>query len=116
MGACPEHIPTGDTKHTVFMAVTMGIPQEDIARLLDISKKTLYKYYRRELDNGALVANIEVKKKMYEKCMNGDSAMLIFWGKTKMGMKESSSIDLKVGKLDDILQEIDGTTAGLPTD
>lgn len=68
----------------------IGIPQEDVAKVIGIDVKTLYKYYREELDTAMIKANAAVGGKLYQKCMQGDTASILFWMKTKMGWKETS--------------------------
>jgi hypothetical protein len=66
----------------------LGITQEDIATMLQIDHKTLYKYFRRELDTGAIEANMRVAQSLYTnatKHMNVGAQ--IWWTKTRMGWK-----------------------------
>lgn len=67
----------------------VGIPQEDIAKVLGITAKTLRKHYREELDVGAIKANAAVGGTLYRMATSGEHpACTIFWGKTKMGLRE----------------------------
>jgi hypothetical protein len=67
----------------------MGTPQEDIGRLLKIDVKTLYKYYREELDLGLVAANAQIGGALFKKAMGGDTTAMIFWLKTRAGFKEA---------------------------
>lgn len=65
-----------------------GTPHEEIAALVGISEPTLRKLYKKELIQGANMAKLGVRKKLYERCMAGDTACLIFYAKTQLGWKE----------------------------
>lgn len=67
-----------------------GIPQTDMAKVVGISVNSMKKYYGQELDSGHTLANLAVGNRLFEKCMEGDTACLIFWAKTRMGWREKS--------------------------
>ena len=71
-----------------------GTSIEDVSRAVGISVPTLRKLYANELEKGAALANIAVGKKLFERCMAGDAAALIYWTKTRMGWKETQKVDL----------------------
>lgn len=75
--------------------VSFGVPQEDIAKVIGIDKKTLYKYYREELDTAAAIANTKVASMLFNKCMEGDTASILFWLKTKAQWREVSKLDIQ---------------------
>ena len=89
MAGKPAHEPTKESRNQVSAMTSFGIPQEEICTVLGITKKTLYKYYREELDTAAAKANTKVASMLYKKCMDGDTASILFWMKTKMGWKET---------------------------
>ena len=69
-----------------------GIPEADIACLLEIDPKTLRRHYRRELDKGHIKANSRVAENLYRKATGeGREAVTaaIFWLKTRAGWKET---------------------------
>ena len=66
----------------------VGIPQEDIARVLKIDSKTLRLHYRDELDTAATMANAVIGGKLFRKAKEGDTACLIWWTKSRMGWSE----------------------------
>lgn len=70
-----------------------GVPQDDIAKVLGISKNTLRKYYLDELDTAAIKANAKIAGKLYEKAMSGDSASIFFWLKTRAKWKETHAVE-----------------------
>jgi hypothetical protein len=80
--------PTDEQRRHVLSMTGLGITQEDIATMLQIDHKTLYKYFRRELDTGAIEANMRVAQSLYTnatKHMNVGAQ--IWWTKTRMGWK-----------------------------
>lgn len=66
-----------------------------IAQVLQIDVKTLYKYYRRELDTARDLANAQVGGALFNKALAGDTTAQIFWMKTRARWKEELAIDLK---------------------
>jgi hypothetical protein len=78
----PPHEPTKASRDAVRLYAAMGTPQEDIGRLLKIDVKTLYKYYREELDLGLVAANAQIGGALFKKAMGGDTtAMILFSNK-----------------------------------
>jgi len=64
----------------------MGMDQVSISALLDITPKTLRKFYRHELDTGAAKANLSVARSLYERASGGkDTIASIFWLKARAG-------------------------------
>jgi DNA-binding XRE family transcriptional regulator len=64
----------------------MGVHQEQIAKVLGISPKTLRKHYRQELDISAIEANFEVTETLFKMATSGtNTAASIFWVKTRCG-------------------------------
>lgn len=100
------------TPHDAGLAVRIqsmaevGSPLEDIASICGISVPTLRKVYRKELKNGAAIANMKVGRRLFEKCMQGDTASLIFWAKTRMGWREKDKKEIKTTDLGTIASSI----------
>jgi hypothetical protein len=92
-GGRPPHIPDEKTRKTVEAMSSYGVPQEDIALVLDIDRKTLSKHYRRELDTAATKANAMVAGRLYQKCMKDDTSSIIFWLKTRAKWRDNSKDD-----------------------
>lgn len=86
--------PTQAERNKVELCAAMGYTQEQIAMLLDKSVDSLDRHCRRELDSGVLKVNAAIGGKLFQKAMNGDTASLIFWAKTRMGWKETSGLDV----------------------
>jgi hypothetical protein len=71
-----------------------GTQQDTLCDILEISKRTLRKYYRRELDLGAAEANTRIIAKLFDVAMKGNIAGLIFWAKTRCGFNERNFVEL----------------------
>ena len=86
------HQPTPDGRRQVEAMAGYGIPEADIACVLEIDAKTLRKHYRRELDTGHIKAGAGVAENLYRKATGeGREAVTaaIFWLKTRCGWKET---------------------------
>lgn len=90
----PSHVPTDKTRNQVEAMSSYGIPQEDIARVLNICKNTLRKHYKEELETAETKANAMVAGQLYKNCMAGKEASIFFWLKTRAGYKETSKQEL----------------------
>jgi hypothetical protein len=91
--ARPEHQPTPSNRKQVEALAAYGIPQDDIGRVIGISKPTLEKHYREELDTGATKATARVAESLYKKATGDGTAAVtaaIFWLKTRAGWRETS--------------------------
>jgi len=76
-------------RRQVKSMVALGLKQEEIATLLEITPKTLRKHFRGELDRGALEANAEVMRSLFKMATSGkNTAATIFWVKTRCGLRE----------------------------
>ena len=94
-GGRPPHEPTKATRDTVRLHAIVGTRHEMIAQVLQVDVKTLYKYYRRELDTARDLANAQVGGALFNKALAGDTTAQIFWMKTRARWKEELAIDLK---------------------
>ena len=90
-GGRAPHEPTEASRRQVRALAAYGIPQDEIARVLGISKPTLEKHYRPELDRAETEANAKVAESLFRKA-TGDGAQAvtaaIFWLKTRARWKE----------------------------
>lgn len=82
------HKPTAEKRKRVETFVSLGIDHSAIAKLEGIDKKTLYKYYREELDLGAVRANAAVAQKLFALAMKGDRVACIVWLNNRAGWVE----------------------------
>ena len=79
-----------------------GIPEADIATVLEIDPKTLRKHYREELDTGQIKATAKVAESLFRKATGDGSQSVtaaIFWLKTRGGWRETPQ-DHRVGHYD----------------
>ena len=96
----PLHQPTDKTRAEIIALRSYGVPIKEVAAYIGIDDKTLYKYYREELENSALKANANVGKFLYQ-AASGQALTTgathsdcvraaMFWAKTRMGWKETN--------------------------
>ena len=101
----PTHKPTPETSAEVRALASFGVPQEEIATYLDIDPKTLRKYYKDELMQSRLKVHARVGSFLvnaatgaalkqgtgatYRDCLTA----AIFYGKTRMGLKETAGLE-----------------------
>lgn len=68
-----------------------GLDQEQISEVIGISRPTLRKYYRKELDSGMLVANAKVAESLFRQATDPEKPNVvagIFWMKARAGWKD----------------------------
>lgn len=70
-----------------------GVPQDDIACMLDIAPKTLREHFRRELDVGIAKANARIGQTLFQQATGGNTAAAIFWAKARMGWREKIGVE-----------------------
>jgi len=86
-----QHEPNEKDRKMVESMTGHGIPHLDIAKVVGISLPTLYKWYRLELDTGAVKANSMIAQSLYQKALGngaGAVAACIFWLKVRAGWVE----------------------------
>ena len=77
----------------VVKMASLGTSQEDIAFVIGISPKTLRKYFRKELNESAINANLQVAETLFKMATSGNHiAATIFWAKTRNGFKVPTPI------------------------
>jgi hypothetical protein len=87
-----SHKPDPTSRRQVEAMAGYGVPEADIATVLDLDPKTLRKHYRSELDKGHIKATTKVAENLYRKATGeGREAVIaaIFWLKTRAGWKET---------------------------
>lgn len=85
--------PTPTQRTLVEIGVASGLKQDEIASALGVSVDSLARHCRKELDTGGLGANLKVGGALFAKCMKGDVASIIWWEKTRAGMKDLSRVE-----------------------
>jgi predicted ArsR family transcriptional regulator len=85
--------PTEEQRRTVRAMSGYGVPQDDIATLLEIDPKTLRKHFRRELERGSIEATAKVGQSLFHMATEGNSvAAAIFWMKARAGWREKHEL------------------------
>lgn len=87
--------PTAREREQVEAMAGFGVPYEQIAALVrdGIHKETLFKHFRKELDQGKAKANAQIGKTLFQQATSGNTAAAIWWSKSQMGWRETQSID-----------------------
>ncbi len=85
----PPHKPTDESRKAVETMAGYGILQEDIGKVVGVSKPTLEKHYREELDTGAIKANSMVAQSLYNQAISGNVTAAIWWTKARMKWSET---------------------------
>ncbi len=95
--------PTEEQRRTVRAMSGFGIPQEDIATLLDLDPKTLRKHYRRELDRGSIEATAKVAQSLFNMAtVDKNVAAAIFWMKARAGWREKHEVQITARPLSEL--------------
>lgn len=77
----------------VMACMASGFTQEQVAAILKIDHETLVKHCRHELDVGHLEIDAKIGGKLVQKCLAGDLGSIIWYEKTRRGMKETSGLE-----------------------
>ena len=85
--------PTKDERAQVAQMASVGITHEQIALCVrdGISADTLVKYFGAELKTARIKANAKIGGKLYNEAMNGNVTAMIWWTKSQMGWRETST-------------------------
>ncbi|MCE3608063.1 hypothetical protein LXA47_31325 [Massilia sp. P8910] len=88
-----RHVPTDEVREIVRRLSQVGIPQEDIAEALAITRPTLDKHYKKELKTAKIIMLADVCGALYKNAMDGNVAAQIFIMKTRGPKGEWSTTD-----------------------
>src|ERR1700738_620940 len=66
----------------------LGVPQDDIAKIVGCAPKTLRKRFRNELDRGVAEANAMISGSLFTAAKAGNITAMIFWLKTRAHWRE----------------------------
>jgi DNA-binding Lrp family transcriptional regulator len=80
--------PSDKERNMVKLLAAVGIPQEDIADALGMSRRNLARRFAHELAHGAKAVHAKLAAKAVTMAAAGDRTMLIFVLKTKFGWRE----------------------------
>jgi hypothetical protein len=75
-------------REKVWHLAGLGVPQDDIAKIVGCSPKTLRKRFRDELDRGVAEANAIISGCLFAAAKAGNIAAMIFWMKTRAHWRE----------------------------
>lgn len=110
-GGSNRHKPTDAQREVVKALASYGTPQVDIAAYIGISKPTLEKHYRAELDTAATHATAQVAQSFFKKCVGApavidqatgkvlraevkpDTIAQIFWLKARAGWRDTTAVE-----------------------
>jgi hypothetical protein len=106
--ARPAFVVTEGLRENVLHLAGLGVPQNDIAKIVGCSPKTLRKRFRDELDRGAAEANAIVAGCLFAAAKAGNTAAMIFWMKTRAHWRErppasSDVADADAGSTSEVL-------------
>jgi len=85
--------PTDEQRRTVRAMVAYGVPQTEIANVIDVNKRTLEKHFRKEIDAATAEANAKVAQALYHNAVNGNVGAQCFWLKTRAGWRENHRVE-----------------------
>ena len=87
--ARPTYRITEKMRKMVKTMASLGCRHEDIAKIMEMTPKTLRKHFRSELDTGAIEANSKVVQSLFEMATKGKNpSAAIFWAKARCGWRE----------------------------
>lgn len=89
-----KHKPSEQQRNLVLALAGYGVPQEQIARLVQVDPTTLRQRYRDELDQGAPHANAKVAQNLFKIATGpGREAVTaaMFWLRARAGWSEFSA-------------------------
>ena len=75
-------------REKVLHLAGLGVPQNDIAKIVGCAPKTLRKRFREELDRGVAEANAIISGCLFAAAKGGNTTAQIFWMKTRARWRE----------------------------
>lgn len=96
----PPHEPTKATRALVEMGLSGGFTQEQIARVIGISDKTLRKYYAAEIADGGSTAALRVAGNLFRiatQTADNKAALTagIFWLKSRQRWRTTDGVEVE---------------------
>lgn len=87
--------PTAREREQVEAMAGYGVPHDQIACLVrdGIHHETLYKYFRKDLDQGKAKANAKIGQTLFQQAVNGNTSAAIWWSKSQMGWRETNNMN-----------------------
>lgn len=97
----PPFEPTAEQRRMARAMSGLGLPQDQIALLLEIDPKTLRKHFRDDLDRGMAEANVKVGQTLFGMATTGNNvAATIFWMKARAGWREKHEVVVSADPLE----------------
>ena len=75
----PAHKPTSKERRYVEALASYGVPEADIARVVGITRHTLHKHYRDQIENGVIRTNAQVAGFLFSAAKKGSVPAMMFW-------------------------------------
>jgi hypothetical protein len=91
--ARPAFVVNDAMRERVRHLAGLGVPQDDIAKIIGCAPKTLRKRFRDELDRGVAEANATVSGYLFAAAKAGNITAIIFWLKTRAHLRERMAPD-----------------------
>lgn len=92
--------PTQEQRRLARAMAGLGLPQDQIALLLEVDPTTLRKHFRDDLDRGMAEANVKIAQSLFNMATTGGSvAAAIFWMKARAGWREKHEITVATDPL-----------------
>jgi hypothetical protein len=91
--APPRFKPTEDQRELVKRAAACGLTNEQVANVLGVSEATVKKYFALELHTSSDKANMAVAGALFKSAMGGNVTAQIFWCKTRLGWRETTTLE-----------------------
>jgi len=98
--ARPAFVVDEALREKVWHLAGLGVPQDDIAKIIGCAPKTLRKRFRDELDRGVAEANAMISGCLFTAAKAGNIAAMIFWLKTRAHWREQQAADDPVAGAD----------------
>lgn len=106
-----EHKPTAEQRNNVEVMSGYGLPYEQIAIVVGISKPTLIKHYRADLDRGLARINLQIGRSTVQQAVGSpaeydtkgrvvreeikpDKSVAIFMSKVRLGYRENIRVEV----------------------
>ena len=100
----PPYQPDDNQRQMVERAVGLGITQERIAAMLGISKVTLEKHFRAELDRGMVSVEFQVGNSLVDQALKGNVNACALYLSRRAGWKETQVVETKDARLDNMTE------------
>ena len=110
----PRYVPVAALGRRVETFASYGIPDDDIARELNIHLSTLRKYYREQLRFGRVKTNAQVAGFLFNAAKRGNVTAMIFWLKCRAGWVDATAVAAALGKKEAALVEARNPDAHSP--